>query len=251
MKCVVLAAGYATRLHPLTLNTPKPLLEVGGQSILDHLLSNLVRVPDLTEIVLVSNARFLEHFRRWQQAATYRVPVSVLDDGSTTNETRLGAVADLALAVSRSRIADDCLVTAADNLFTFELADFAAFFRRARADAIAVHELTDLARLRRTGVVEIAEDSRVLSFEEKPALPKSRWAAPPLYVYRADTLPLVGEYLDAGHDPDAPGNFVPWLLGRRPVVAFRFSGPRYDIGDRASYEAAKLAFARGGEASGP
>jgi glucose-1-phosphate thymidylyltransferase len=249
MKCVVLAAGYATRLYPLTLNTPKPLLEVGGKSILDHLLSNLVRVPGLSEIVLVSNARFLAHFLRWQETAPYPVPISVFDDGSTTNEGRLGAVADLALAVSRASIADDCLVTAADNLFTFELADLVAFFRRARADTIAVHELTDLAGLRRTGVVELGADSRVLSFEEKPALPKSHWAAPPLYVYRADTLPLVTEYLDAGHNPDAPGCFVPWLLGRRPVVAFRFAGPRYDIGDRESYEAARLVFAGGGEDS--
>ena len=242
VKAVVLAAGYATRLYPLTRDVPKSLLEVGGRTILDRLLDNVGHIAHLREVVVVSNARFFDHFERHCLKSRRTFTIRVLNDGSTTHEQRLGAVADLALAIEQADIREDCLVLAGDNIFTFELADFVAFFHRVGADCIAVHELDDLEQLRRTGVVEVDEASRVLSFAEKPDAPRSTLAAPPLYVYQHTTLPLVGRYLGEGHPTDAPGSFIPWLLHHRPVYAFRFRGQRYDIGDRASYAAARRVF---------
>ncbi|TVR31707.1 MAG: nucleotidyltransferase family protein [Spirochaetaceae bacterium] len=244
MTAVILAAGYATRLYPLTLDTAKPLLDVAGRTILDRILENVARVPALRSVVVVSNARFYDQFCSWASTADYGVPVTVLNDGSTDNTNRLGALADLRFAVRRYGIDDNTIVIAGDNLFDFELAEFAAFFAAIGADCIAVGRVDDPAQLRRTGVVELDADCRVLSFEEKPAEPRSHWGAPPLYLYRAATLqqPL-DEFLRSGADADAPGAFVPWLIERGPVYAYRFDGARYDIGTLESYRAVQALFA--------
>ena len=242
MKCVLLAAGYATRLYPLTLNLPKSLLPVAGRTILDRILEKVDAVDAVDEVILVSNSRFAAQFGDFLSARKSGVTASVLDDGTNDNDTRLGAIADLLFAVDKLGLDEDLMVLAGDNLFDFELTDFARFFREKDADCITAHRLEDLAQLRRTGVVELAGDFRVLSFEEKPASPKSTWAVPPFYLYRRETLPLVREYLSAGGNPDAPGNFIPWLAKRRPVFAFTFPGWRWDIGNLESYEEAKRAF---------
>jgi glucose-1-phosphate thymidylyltransferase len=243
VKCLILAAGYATRLYPLTLHTPKALLDVAGRSILDRLVDKVERVEETDEIIVVSNAKFYDSFTAWKGGRASRLRISVLNDGSVSNEGRLGAVADIAFAVRERSIEDELLVLAGDNLFDFELACFAAFFRRTGWDCITTHRLGDMSRLRRTGVIEVDENWRVRSFEEKPAEPKSCFAAPPFYLYRRETLPLVDEFLAGGGDADAPGSFIPWLLQRRPVGAFFFEGERYDIGSPLSYEAAQRVFA--------
>ncbi len=246
MTAVVLAAGYATRLYPLTRDTAKPLLEVAGRTILDRIVDNLARVPSLTAIVVVSNARFHSQFEDWaaRRSATLPLPVSVLNDGSTANENRLGALADLRFAVRECNLASDALVVAGDNLYDFELAELAAFFEDVKADCITAGYLAEVAQLRRTGVAEIAADGRVLTFEEKPSNPRSNWGVPPLYCYRAATLhePLE-EFLSSGANADAPGSFVPWLLDRGPVYAYRFTVPRYDIGTLESYAEVDRIFA--------
>ncbi len=244
MTAVILAAGYATRLYPLTRDTAKPLLDVAGRTILDRILENAARVPALSSLVVVSNARFYRQFCRWASTVDYGVPVTVLNDGSTDNTNRLGALADLQFAVRECDISDNTIVIAGDNLFEFELAGFAAFFDAVGADCIAVGKVDDPAQLRRTGVVELDTDGRVLSFQEKPAEPRSHWGAPPLYLYRATTLqqPL-DEFLRSGADADAPGAFVPWLIGRGRVYAYRFEGARHDIGTLESYRAAQALFA--------
>lgn len=257
MKCVLLAAGYATRLYPLTRDMPKSLLPVGDRSILERILEKVDRVEEIDEVVLVSNARFFDQFRAFavaREAARRSVaarsgssgsakPIVVLNDGTIDNDNRLGAIADLRFAIDREKIDEDCMVLAGDNLFDFELSDFARFFADKGADCITAHHLENLAELRRTGVVELDEGGRVLSFEEKPAVPKSTMAVPPFYLYRRETLALIDDYLADGGNPDAPGNFVPWLAARRSVFAYVFEGRRYDIGNHDSYEEAQRAFA--------
>lgn len=243
MKCVLLAAGYATRLYPLTRDLPKSLLPVGNRTILQRIMEKVEKVDGIREVALVTNSRFSARFSEFAAAYRGTKRISVLDDGTSDNDTRLGAIADLKLAIDRLGIDEDLMVLAGDNLFDFDLADFARFFREKGADCITTHRLESVEELRRTGVIERAEDGRVLSFEEKPANPKTTWAVPPFYLYRRETLPLIGRYLAEGNNPDAPGNFVPYLAARLPTYAFAFSGRRYDIGNMRSYEEAQRAFA--------
>lgn len=240
MKAVVLAAGYATRLYPLTRDFPKPLLEVGGRTLLDRLLDRLFELPGLDLVWVVSNRRFYPHFDRWrQQAGERRERVWLLDDGTTSPETRLGAVGDLQLAIERAGLWEDLLVAAADNILEFPLHGFLNAFRLRGAAHVGVHPVRDPARLRRTGVAELGADLRVLRFHEKPADPPSCWAVPPLYLLPGAVVPRVGEYLVEGGQPDAPGHFMSWLCEREPVYAWRLPGRVWDIGTPAALEEAR------------
>lgn len=248
MIAVILAAGYATRLYPLTRDVPKPLLEVAGRSIVDRIIDNAEGIADLREIVVVTNHRFVEHFQRWadtRRSSSSR-GIRVIDDGSTSNENRLGALSDLKLAVDvlvERGLDQPVLVLAGDNLFDFDLCDLAVFAGERESDCITAHRQDDVEALRRTGVVELSHDNRVLSFAEKPAEPKSTWAVPPVYVYRPETLKVdLPNFLSEENESDAPGSFIPWLIQRKPVYAFSFTGGRYDIGNLASYEAVKRVF---------
>lgn len=244
MKCVLLAAGYATRLYPLTRDLPKSLLPIGGGTILDFIAAKIGEVEGIDRIFLVTNDRFFAAFSDWAARHPSRQEITVLSDGTTTNENRLGALADLRFAIGSGGVDDDLLVMAGDNLFDFSLADFVVFFNRVGRDCITVHELTDPEALRRTGVVTVDALGRVTGFEEKPRQPKSQLAAPPFYLFRQETLPWIGKYLEEGNPPDAPGNFIPWLISRREVYAYRFAGHRYDIGDLDSYRRAVGIFAK-------
>ncbi len=236
MKALVLAAGYATRLYPLTKNTPKPLLEVAGQSILDHIVEKMEKVDAIDEIIIVTNEKFAGHFEEWTEDADYSKKLTVVNDGTTTNDNRLGAIGDIQFVIEQLDVDDDLMILAGDNLFDFELSDFANYFEEVGTDVITAYAEEDEAQLKRAGIVELDEDSKVLSFEEKPENPKSEYAVPAFYLYQKETLPKFKEYLEAGHDPDAPGHFIPFLLGQKPIHAFRFEGHRYDIGTVESYE---------------
>jgi len=243
MKCILLAAGYATRLYPLTKDCPKSLLPIGDSNILEFIISKLEPVAAIDQIYIVTNERFAEQFQKWAEQYSSDKQIIVLNDGTKTNETRLGAIADLEMVIEQEKIDEDILVLAGDNLFDFSLADFVEFFNNIGHDCITAHELTDLQALQRTGVVEIDNRQRIISFEEKPLQPKSNLAVPPFYLYQRATLPLIKQYLNAGNNPDAPGNFIPWLLTQKDVYVYRFSGNRYDIGTLESYqEACKLFF---------
>ena len=244
MKCVLLVAGFATRLYPLTLHTPKPLLEVGGKTILDRLMEKVEEIPSIDEIILVSNGRFFTTFIQWAAQYSSHRKITVLNDGALDNDHRLGAVADLEFAVRERNISEDTLVLAGDNLFDFSLKAFVDFFLAKRADCITAHRVEDSEQLKRTGVILVNSEGRVLTFEEKPKVPKSDLAVPPIYLYRQDTLPLLGTYLEEGNNPDAPGNFIPWLLRRKEVYAYFFQGKRYDIGTPESLEEARRAYAQ-------
>lgn len=242
MKCIILAAGYATRLHPLTENTAKPLLPVAGRPILEHILDKVEQVEEIDAVYIVTNAKFYDSFVQWAEQFAYSKPVQVLNDGTTTNDNRLGAIADLQFVIEQTRLQDDVMVLAGDNLFDMSLTDFVDYYHQVQTDCITTHELDDMEEAKRTGIIERGEDGRVLSFEEKPEHPKSHLAVPPFYIYRQETLPLIKQYLAEGQNSDAPGNFIPWLIQRKPVHAYLFEGRRYDIGTLESYERVQALF---------
>jgi len=227
MKALILAAGYATRLRPLTDSIPKMLLPLAERPLLDYLVDRLREVDEIEEIHLVTNARFADAFRDWAPE-----DVIVHDDGTTSNEDRLGAIGDIAFAIERGGLeGEDLMIVAGDNLIGYSLADFVDFWRAKDGSAIAVREIEDRELLRQYGVVEIDANDRVVGLEEKPAQPKSDLAATASYVYRADHIAQLPRYLEEGNPPDAPGNFMVWLHTREPVYGYRVSGEWHDIGD--------------------
>lgn len=233
MDCLILAAGYATRLYPLTENTPKPLLEVCGKTILDHLADDISSDKSVKRFIVVSNHRFYNNFTEW--AEKRRENIVVLDDGTNTNETRLGAVADIAFAVGKLKIDDDLMVIAGDNVLDFSLKKFIDFFRKSGTSSVMRYYENDENRLRRCGVMETDKDGVVISMEEKPENPKSHWLCPPFYIYKREDVPLIKASLDGGCGRDAPGSLVSWLCGIRKVSSMEMPGKRYDIGNPESY----------------
>ena len=235
MKCLFLAAGYATRLYPLTENFPKPLLDVAGRSILDRLIDDLDATGLIDGYAVVTNHKFSGHFSEW--AAAYGGRVQVVDDGTSTNETRLGAVRDIKFAVDALGLDDDLLVLAGDNLLSFSLASFLDYAAAKGTSCIMRYYEPSVRRLRKSGVVKIARDGRVLSMEEKPAVPQSHWCCPPFYFYKKADLARLDEALAAGCGVDAPGSLAAWIASVSPVYAMKMPGPRYDIGTLESYRA--------------
>ena len=234
MKCVILAAGYATRLYPLTENFPKPLLEVQGKTILDWLLEDIASTGRVNEFIVVSNYKFARHFQEWA-AARPQWKITVLDDGTTSNETRIGAVRDIALAVEKCRIQEEMLVIAGDNLLDFSLKSLLGYARRQGTSCIMRYAEPDVARLRKCGVLSVDDADRVLSMVEKPAEPPSHWCCPPFYYFIREDVSRVQQGLDAGCGIDAPGSFIAWLCSQVAVHAMEMPGARYDIGNLESY----------------
>ena len=232
MTGIILAAGYATRMYPLTLNFPKPLLEVGGKKIIDHLLEDGER-SGIERFIVVSNHKFISLFREWAEG---KENVMVLDDGSVDNEHRIGAVKDIEFAIEKAGINDDTLILAGDNVLDFSLSSFIEYGKKKGTSCIMRHRETDRARLSKTGVVTIDQNDLVLSMEEKPKEPKSEWAVPPFYYYVKEDLPLIKEGIENGCGTDAPGSFVSYLAERRPVHAFLMPGKRFDVGSIEGYE---------------
>ena len=235
MKCLILAAGYATRLYPLTENFPKPLLKVGEKSILDWLLDDLDKSGLIEEYVVISNHRYVRHLEDW--ARERGGEIRVLDDGSESNETRLGAVRDIRFAVEKLGLDGELLVIAGDNLLDFSLSGFLRFAREKGSSCVMCYEEPDTQKLKKMGVAEIGEDGRMLAMEEKPAEPKSHWCIPPFYYFTAADVPQIAKGIEAGCGVDAPGSFLAWLCTVRPVYAWPMPGRRYDIGNLESYRA--------------
>ena len=248
MKCFILAAGYATRLYPLTENFPKPLLSVGGKTIIDRILEDLEQIPGITEYVVISNHRFIGHFEEWRRQLKFSRPVTVLDDGSVDNDHRLGAAKDIWFAAEKTGIADAegsremVFVAAGDNVLDFSLAGFLNFAAEKETSCVMCHEEPELKKLQKTAVITLDENCRITSYEEKPEKPKGNLAVPPFYIYRPEDLLRIPEALAEGCSADAPGSFAAWLSGKAPMHAWRMSGKRYDIGDLKSYEAVQQVF---------
>lgn len=234
MKCLILAAGYATRLYPLTENFPKPLLEVGGKTILDWLVDDIDTAGLVDEYIVISNHKYAHHFVAW--AKTKPMKVTVVDDGTSTNETRLGAVKDVQFAIDQLQLDDDMLVIAGDNVLNFSLTKFMAYAREKRTSCIMRYFEGEEKKLQKCGVVEIDGENRILYMEEKPAVPKSHWCCPPFYFYTREDARLVAKGIDAGCGTDAPGSYIAWLCTQTPVHAMEMPGKRFDVGNLESYE---------------
>jgi glucose-1-phosphate thymidylyltransferase len=229
MKAIVLAAGYATRLRPLTDTIAKPLLPVGGRPMLEWILDRLEDVDDVDEVHVVTNSRYVASFEAWRHGDN----VAIHDDGTTTNENRLGAIGDVQFVVERAHIDDDLLVIAGDNLFDFSLADFVEFWRaKGEASAVGIYDVRDRELAKQMGIVELGDDDRVLEFAEKPDNPPSTLSATATYIYHRAHVPLVARYLAEGNSPDQPGRYIAWLHKVAPVYGFRFEGEWFDIGDK-------------------
>ncbi len=242
MKNIVIAAGYATRLGELTKNYPKPLLKIGKSTILGRMLDDIDGIPDIDEHVIVTNHRFAPIFEEWAARQQYVKPITIIDDGTETNETRLGAVCDLLFAMEKLRINDDLLVVAADNLLFFSFQEFVDFAKDKGTSCIMCHEQPSIEKLQRTGVIEVDEQMRVLSMEEKPQMPKSHWAVPPFYIYLEKDLDLVRHSVENGCGKDAPGNLAHYMVEHTTMHAWPMSAGRFDIGSLDTYyEACDLA----------
>lgn len=242
MKCLILAAGYATRLYPLTENFPKPLLEVAGKPILDWLIDDMVQTGLVDEYIVISNHKFAHIFEMWAKKRN-NAKCSIIDDGTMSNEGRLGAVKDIQFAIEQLQLDDDLLVMAGDNLLDFSLAGFVEYGKEKNATCVMRYYEPDEAKLHKTGVAEVAEDGRLLAMEEKPAQPKSHWCIPAFYYYTREDIRLIKKGIESGCGIDAPGSFIAWLCQQTKVYAWEMSGKRYDIGNLESYEEVKKVFA--------
>ena len=258
MKNIVIAAGYATRLGELTKNFPKPLLKIGENTILGRMLDDIDSIPEIDEHIIITNHKFAGIFEEWVKANTnltnltnnavdrhscnscnscskYKKPITVVDDGTETNETRLGAVCDLLFAMEKLSIDDDLLVVAADNLLFFSFQEFVDFAKAKGTSCIMCHEQPSVEKLQRTGVVELDEDFKVLGMEEKPQVPKSHWAVPPFYIYLKKDLDLVRHSVENGCGKDAPGNLAHYMVEHTTMHAWPMSAGRFDIGSLDTY----------------
>jgi glucose-1-phosphate thymidylyltransferase len=240
VKALVLAAGYATRLYPLTLDKPKALLEVGGKPMLDRVLEAVLPMG-VDGTIVVTNSKFAPHFEDW---AGGRDGITVLDDGTTSNDDRLGAIGDIGFVIDRLGLDEELVVVAGDNLFGGDLSGFAAYGREVDAPVIAVHDIGDLESMREYNQIEIDSEGRIVFFEEKPERARTTMAGVALYYYPRHTLPLVREYLAEGQNPDQPGRLVQWLYPRTPVYTWRLPGEWHDIGSAETLQAADAIFSR-------
>ena len=265
MKSVILAAGYATRLGELTKNFPKPLLQIGQNTILGRILDDIDTIPEITEHIIVTNHKFAPIFEKWAAEQHYTKPLRIIDDGTETNETRLGAVCDLLLAIKETPsnsplssssslssslpskgdkrseewgLGESFLVLAADNLLFFSFRDFINFAKEKNASCIMCHEQPSIEKLQRTGVVVLDEQQRVLNMEEKPQQPKSHWAVPPFYFYHEKDLDLILHAIENGCGKDAPGNLAHYLVDHTEMYAWKMNGGRFDIGSLDTYHEA-------------
>ena len=264
MKNIVIAAGYATRLGELTKNFPKPLLKIGDNTILGRMLDDIDRIPEIDEHIIITNHKFAPIFAQWAKEQwskdegqktkaaldlspqtadrRWQKPITIVDDGTETNETRLGAVCDLLYAMDKLHIDDDLLVVAADNLLFFSFQEFVKFAKEKQTSCIMCHEQPSIEKLQRTGVVELDANNKVLGMEEKPQMPKSHWAVPPFYIYLKKDLDLVRHSVENGCGKDAPGNLTHYMVEHTTMHAWPMSAGRFDIGSLDTYyEACELA----------
>lgn len=239
MKCMILAAGYATRLYPITENFPKPLLTVGCKTILDWLIDDISENKKVEEFIVISNHKYFDNFKEW--AKNKEGNITIIDDGSTTNDKRLGAVKDIEFGTEKCGF-DDMLIIAGDNVLDFSLNSFIEFAESIGKSAVMRYFEPEHNKLRKSGVLEIDEFGKVISMEEKPNEPKSNWCCPPFYFYKKEDIKLIKEAINGGCSVDAPGSFVSWLCEKSDIYSMEMPGKRYDVGDIKSYENIKKTY---------
>jgi glucose-1-phosphate thymidylyltransferase len=247
MNALILAAGYATRLYPLTLTKAKPLLEVAGKPMIDWVLDNLAPVPDLERVYVVTNRKFVKDFQAWAEQYRTKKPrfsIEIIDDGSTDDSDKLGAIGDVVLAVNRYDLAkEDLIVVAGDNLFSESLADFARNAKGSEA-MLAIYDVGDLDAIKKYSSITTDTDGVITMFEEKPSDPKNTMAGIALYYFSREIVPLFTTYVAAGNNPDQPGRFIQWLYQRKPVKTYQVKGTWFDIGSKETLEEANQIFAQ-------
>jgi len=244
MKALILAAGYATRLYPLTKEYPKPLLLVKDRPIINYIVDKLGKLGDIDEIIVVTNSKFISHFKKWAKGIHTKKRLSLVDDCTKTNDDKLGAVGDINFTLQKKRIKDDLLVIGGDNLFDGNLGEFLKFGRKmGSSPVIGVYDLGSKKEAGKYGVTKIDKDNRVVNFQEKPKKPQSTLVAMCLYYFPGASLRFLKEYMDTNsYKSDATGFYIDWLSKNTDVYAFNFSGTWYDIGDRGFYDKAKKQF---------
>lgn len=238
MKNLVIAAGYATRLGELTKNFPKPLLKIGENTILGRMLDDIDKIPEIDEHIIITNHKFAGIFEEWASKQSYIKPVTIVDDGTETNDTRLGAVCDLLFAMDKLKIDDDMLVVAADNILFFSFQEFVDFAKAKGTSCIMCHEQPSIEKLQRTGVIVLDDNDKVLNMEEKPQEPKSHWAVPPFYIYRKQELNLIRHSVENGCGKDAPGNLAHYMVEQVEMHAWKMTAGRFDVGSLDTYKEA-------------
>lgn len=241
MIAIILGAGFATRLHPVTVDKPKPLLEINEKPMIDYIIEELETINEINEIVVVSNHKFYDQFLLWSKSCPTDKRVKVIDDGVDSVESKRGAIGDIVFTLDTLDIDEDIMVIAGDNLFTFRLKDYYDFYQSVDSDCVIAQRAKPSDKLTQLAVIDLDEKNKVIDFEEKPSMPKTDIAAYAIYIYRKSTLPFVYRYIKEGNNPDSPGHLVSWLYSRRDVYAYLFHGDCYDVGDvEAYYEANEL-----------
>src|SRR3954447_5230783 len=247
MKIIILAAGYATRLYPLTLTRPKPLLPVAGKPMVDHVLDNLTSISGIDRVYIVTNAKFAGHFQKWAddyRAKKARLDFTIVNDGSTDDTNKLGAIGDLHLVITREKVDDDIIVVAGDNLFSENLDGFGSFCLQKQAPVLAVYDVGNLEEIKKYNSITMDESGKITFFEEKPKKPTSTMTGIALYYYPRSAVPKIREYIAEGNNPDQPGRLIQWLYPKTPVYTWKVPGLWYDIGSKESLEEANRVFAR-------
>ncbi len=247
MKLIILAAGYATRLYPLTLNQPKPLLEVAGKPMIEHVLDNLADIPYIDHAYVVTNEKFVDHFKAWANGYHHpqlRFSFTIVNDGSTDDSNKLGAIGDMYLVINKHEISDDIIVVGGDNLFSSDLSEFGEFCHQKNAPVLGVYDVGNLEEIKKYNAIEIDETGRIAYFEEKPAHPKSTLTGIALYYYPASAVGLIHQYMNECNNPDQPGRLVQWMYTRTSFYVWKVPGIWYDVGSKETLEEANKVFSK-------
>ena len=247
MKVIILAAGYATRLYPLTLTRPKPLLPVAGKPMIDHVLDNLAAIDGIDRIYVVTNAKFAAQFQEWAddyRAKKSKLNFTIVNDGSTDDTNKLGAIGDINFVLNKQKVDDDIIVVAGDNLFSVKLGEFGKVCREKKTPVLALYDVGNLEEIKKYNAISCDAAGRITFFEEKPKNPTSTLTGIALYYYPKSTLPLIRQYVTEGNNPDQPGRLVQWLYPRVPFQTWIVPGIWYDIGSKETLEEANKIFAR-------
>lgn len=236
MKCILLCAGYATRLFPLTENFPKALLKIGEKPLLDYILDEVNTIDEIDEIFVITNNRYAKHFDEWAGVKNNTKPIKVINDNTNSNDDRLGAIGDIMYVVDKNNINDDLLIIAGDNLFTYSLKDVLSFYKKKNKTVVCAKELDDINLLRRFAVAKVDENNKIIDLVEKPDSPQSNLAVYATYLYPKEILKYFKQYKDEGNNMDAPGNFPQYLFKKEDVYIYKFDGECYDVGTHETLE---------------
>ena len=231
MKCIILAAGYSTRLYPLTLDIPKQLIKIGSKFMIEHILDKLRHIDEIEEVIIVSNNKFYQQFLEWKKEFDFNKQLTIINDNTNCNEERLGAVGDMHFTVSSKNIDEDVLIIGGDNLFETDLTEMIELFKKTNSPVVAARDLEDPEKLaNKFGVILTDENQKIVDFEEKPPKPKSSLASTCIYLYTKDDINEFERCIKENKKPDNTGDFLKYLLSKKDVYCYCFNEPWYDIG---------------------